>query len=127
MYLSNNNDLKIAVIPRFQQEESFNHDFCWEYSVLIENNSMSNIQLISKYCQIIYADGSTHEIIGLAENEAAIIIEPGTILESKNTAIIKSNSAIVKGHYVVFSKGKEFDVEIPSFSLDNPYRMMTIN
>ena len=88
---------------------------------------MSNIQLISKYCQIIYADGSTHEIIGLAENEAAIIIEPGTILESKNTAIIKSNSAIVKGHYVVFSKGKEFDVEIPSFSLDNPYRMMTIN
>ncbi len=127
VYFSDTNNFKIAVVPHYKDDSSSMHDYQWEYSVFIENNSQSIVQLISKYWQITYADGTTHEILNNASSDEKQIIEPGSIFESKNFANLKTSSAIIKGHYIMVAKGEEFDVVIPTFSLDNPYRAMSIN
>lgn len=127
MYFSNTDQLRIAVVPSYKDETSSKHHSHWEYSVFIENNSKEVMQLISKSWRIIYADGSLHEISGNVSADEQQIIEPGTILELRNTASLRTSSAIIKGNYIMTSKGQEFNVEIPTFSLDNPYQVMSVN
>ena len=128
MYFSDTSMLKIAVIPRYKKDESLStHDSSWEYSVFIENIGHSMVQLVSKYWYITCADGTTHEILGDASYEEKQFIEPGDVLETKNVTNLRTSLAIIKGHYVMISKGQEFDVEIPAFSLDNPYQAISIN
>jgi ApaG protein len=127
MYFSSANDFRIAVVPRYKDESTSKHDSQWEYSVFIENNSKSIAQLVSKHWRITYADGTVHEILGSVSTNEKQIIEPGAVLELKNTVILKTSSAIIKGHYVMASKGEEFDIDVPVFSLDNPYKAMSIN
>ncbi len=127
MYFSDTKDFRIAVIPQYQEDISSRHNSNWNYSVYIENNSKFIAQLVSKYWRITYADGTTHEILNNVTSEERQIIEPGTVLELKNNANFKTNSAIIEGHYVISSKTGEFEIKIPTFSLDNPYHSISIN
>jgi ApaG protein len=127
MFFSDANDVKVAVVPQYKNESSSRHDSHWSYSVFIENNSECIIQLVSKHWRITYADGTSHEVLKNATLDEKLIIKPGTILESKNTTNFKTTSAIIEGHYVMTSKGNEFEVKIPTFSLDTPYQTMSIN
>ena len=127
MYFSDSKDFKVAVVPQFQEDTSSRHDSHWNYSIFIENNSKSIAQLVSKYWRITYADGTTQEILKNVTSEERHIIEPGTVLESRNNTNFKTGSAIIEGHYVMESKGGEFEVAIPKFSLDSPYQTKSIN
>ncbi len=127
MYFSEAKNFRIAVIPRYKDDSSTKHHSHWEYSVFIENNSKSTIQLIGKYWRITYADGSTHAVFGHPSVEESYIIQPGHVFESRNTAKLNTSSAIIKGHYTMTSRGKEINVDIPIFSLDNPYIAMALN
>jgi len=127
MYSNNNNSMRITVIPSYQEELSTEHDFYWEYLVSVENNSSSIIQLIEKHWQIIQSDGKVEEIIGDNIFGERPILRPGESFEYTNIRNIKTSSAIVKGKYKILSNGKELDVEVPSFSLDNPYEIIKIN
>jgi len=127
MYLSNRNDLKFTVIPVYNEELSSKHNFFWEYIVSIENIGNSIIELIGKHYQIICSDGTTYNYAGEETWEEKFILKPGEKVEYKNIANLKTSSGIIKGSYRVMLKGKEVEVEIPTFSLDNPYERISIN
>jgi len=129
MYISKNNDLKVAVVPSFQAELSSksDHYFCWEYSVFFENNSSDTMQVIGRSWQIICANGMVHEIESHNISEEQTTLKPGEVFEHVGIANLNTPSGIIKGHYKILSKGKLFDVEIPPFSLDNPYEINHIN
>ena len=125
LFYGNHEELYLCVMPQYQSDLSSKIESHWEFRVFIVNAGKDNVRIVDKHCKIICADGTSHEIYGLSEQ--ALIIEPGAVLESVNIAQLKSPSAIVIGHYVMESNGEEFDVEIPSFSLDNPYKANSIN
>lgn len=127
MFLNEKKDLRIAIISKFSEEASRLHESHWEYSIFIENNRASSVEVINKNLYAIYADGSVHNSFGSDVKHEITVIEPGAVLEYKSYATLSTHSAIVKGHYVFLSKGEEFHVEIPTFSLDNPYKSTSLN
>lgn len=127
LFYGNHEELYLCVAPQYQSDLSSKTESHWEFRVFIANSGKDDVRLIDKHCEIIYADGTSHQFYGLAEAEKVLIIEPGTVLESVNVAQLKGHSAIVRGYYVMESRGREFDVEIPSFSLDNPYKANSVN
>lgn len=127
MYIGNNNSMRITVIPSYQEELSSNHNFFWEYLVSVENNSNAIIQLIGKHWQIINSNGKVEEIIGDNILGERPILKPGESFEYTSIENLRTSSAIIKGKYKILSNGKELDIEVPTFSLDNPYEAIKIN
>lgn len=125
MYIGNSNSMRITVTPSYQEELSSKHDFFWEYVVSVENNSNINVQLVGRYWQIICSDGTMQEVVG-DDNEYPTL-KPGETFEYSNIANLKTSSGIIKGRYTILSNGKKLDVEVPTFSLDNPYEVVSIN
>ena len=129
MYVSNSKDLRVAVVPSYQEELSSKaeHNFYWEYSVFVENNSNDLMQVVGRSWQIICSDGKTHEIESNNIADEETFLKPGEVFEHIGVANLNTSSGIIKGKYKMLSKGKLFDVEIPPFSLDNPYEIVHIN
>ncbi len=127
MYMGTSNAMKITVTPSYQDDLSSKHDFFWEYMVSVENTSNSVIQLVGRYWQIICADGSIQEIAGDTIVGERPVLKPGEAFRYTSIANLKTSSGIMKGHYKMLSNGKIFNIEIPTFSLDNPYEITSIN
>ena len=127
MYIGTSNAMKITVTPSYQDDLSSKHDFFWEYMVSVENTSNSVIQLVGRYWQIICADGSIQEIAGDTIVGERPVLKPGEAFRYTSIANLKTSSGIMKGHYKMLSNGKIFNIEIPTFSLDNPYEITSIN
>ncbi|MGB4191307.1 MAG: Co2+/Mg2+ efflux protein ApaG [Rickettsiales bacterium] len=127
MYIGNSNSMRITVTPSYQEELSSNHNFFWEYEISVENNSNAIIQLIGRHWQIICSDGSIQEVVGNDIVGERPILRPGESFQYTSIANLKTSSGIIKGKYKMLSNGKELDIEVPTFSLDNPYNVMSIN
>lgn len=127
MYISTGGDLRITVTPFYKEDLSSNHDFFWEYIVRVENTSSSVLQLVGRYWEVICSDGTIQEISGDNIVGQQPILKPGEIFEYTSLANLKTSSGIIKGKYIILSKGEEFDIEVPTFSLDNPYQAISIN
>lgn len=127
MYVGTSNAMKVTITPSYQDDLSSNHDFFWEYLVSVENTSNSVVQLVGRYWQIIGADGTIQEVMGDTIVGERPILKPGEAFEYKSLANLKTSSGIMKGHYKMLTNGKILDIEIPSFSLDNPYEIISIN
>ena len=127
MYVGTSNAMRITVRPFYQDDLSSKHDFFWEYMVSVENTGNSVVQLVGRYWQIICSDGSVKEISGDSIVGEQPILKPGEAFEYKSLANLKTPSGIMRGHYKMLSNGKIFDIEIPAFSLDNPYERISIN
>ena len=127
MYVRNSNSMRITVIPSYQEELSSKHDFFWEYVVSVENKSNIIVQLVGRHWQIICSDGTMQEVVGDDVVGERPILKPGETFEYSSIANLKTSSGIIKGQYKILSNGKEIDVEVPTFSLDNPYEVISIN
>lgn len=127
MFVIDSMNLKILVTSKYKDDVCDPFNSSWEYSVFIENNRSSSVQIIAKDIHLILADGTIHYSNDDDLRNESFIIEPGTILEYRDSANLRTSSAIVKGYYTFLSKGEEFNVEIPTFSLDNPYKSTSLN
>ncbi len=127
MYVGVSNHIEIKVTPAYQEDLSSKHDFFWEYMISVKNTSSSVVQLIGRHWQIIGADGSMQEVTGDNIVGERPVLRPGEAFAYKSLANLKTSSGIMKGHYKMLSNGQVFDIEIPSFSLDNPYEIISIN
>lgn len=127
MYVGSNNLMRITVVPSYQEDLSSKHNFFWEYLVSVENNSNTIVQLIGRHWQIISSDGKIQDIIKDDIVGEQPILRPGETFEYSSIENLKTSSAIIKGKYKVLSNGKELDIEVPTFSLDNPYEVISIN
>ncbi len=127
MYVGVSNNMEIKVVPCYQEELSSKHDFFWEYQVSVKNHSNSVVQLIGRHWQIICSDGRVHEVSGDSIVGERPVLKPGEAFEYKSLANLKTSSGIMKGHYKILANGKILDIEIPAFSLDNPFEIMSIN
>jgi ApaG protein len=122
MYTTINNSLKITIVPLYQNNLSSpkEHKYVWEYNVHVENNSEIPIQLVRKEWQIIDSNGNTQSFGGSELINQQPIILPGESFDYTSHAKLKTPSGIIKGSYKIIAGEKEFEMEVPTFSLDNP-------
>lgn len=125
MYQKTTRSISITVKPTFLEEQSSpneNH-YVWAYHVRIENGGGETVQLMTRYWHITDALGRVQEVRGAGVVGERPVLEPGGSFEYTSGTPLPTPSGIMVGTYqMVTPEGEQFDVAIPSFSLDSPHQ-----
>ena len=122
--------ISINVEPTYLEEHSdpFEDSYLWAYKVKIKNNGNEKIKLISRHWKIFDSNGNLREVKGKGVVGEQPTIEPGDEFEYTSGTPLKTSSGLMHGSYKMESwDGKEFQVEIPAFSLDIPNKENNLN
>lgn len=99
-----------------------NQYFVWAYRIKIENNSADTVQLISRYWMITDALGRQQEVRGAGVVGEQPVLAPGASFSYSSGTPLQTPSGFMRGTYAMRAdNGREFDIEIPAFSLDCPH------
>jgi ApaG protein len=124
IYAQTTKQITVTVDPIFLDDESdpVAGMFFWSYHVVIQNNGEETVQLISRYWHITNALGALQEVRGDGVVGEQPVLEPGQSFEYTSGTPLSTSSGIMGGNYqMISSGGKNFDINIPTFSLDSPY------
>ena len=130
MYSKKTKKINITVNPYFLDEQSEPEDqhFVWAYQVTIDNQSNEKVQLKNRYWKIIDSNGSEHEVRGEGVVGEQPILNPGEKFEYTSGTPLSTSSGFMEGIYEMQNdNGDIFDVDIPQFSLDNPFEANKLN
>ena len=123
-YAHTTKQITVTVDPIFLNDESDPDAgiFFWSYHVVIQNNGGETVQLLSRYWRITDALGALQEVRGDGVVGEQPVLKPGQSFEYTSGTPLSTSSGIMGGNYqMVSSGGKNFDINIPTFSLDSPY------
>ncbi|MBN8543562.1 MAG: Co2+/Mg2+ efflux protein ApaG [Alphaproteobacteria bacterium] len=123
-------DIKVTAVPTFLNEHSEPSDghYVWAYTIQLENHGSETVQLLNRYWQITDEQGLTQEVRGPGVIGETPVIEPGKAFQYTSGTSLNTPSGIMLGAYeMVNTKGEHFDVDIPAFSLDCPFKKALVN
>ena len=99
-----------------------NQYFVWAYRIKIENNSADTVQLMSRHWMITDALGRQHEVKGAGVVGEQPVLAPGASFSYSSGTPLQTSSGFMRGTYAMRTNdGREFEIEIPAFSLDCPH------
>ena len=99
-----------------------NQYFVWAYRIKIENNSADTVQLMSRHWMITDALGRQQEVRGAGVVGEQPVLAPGASFSYSSGTPLRTPSGFMRGTYAMRAdNGREFDIEIPAFSLDCPH------
>jgi len=102
--------------------------YVWAYMIEIENTGDETVQLLSRHWIITDAHGRVEEVEGPGVVGEQPVIEPGETYQYTSGCPLTTPTGSMAGTYrMVLDDGREFDAEIPAFSLDLPDRRRTLN
>jgi len=131
MYCETTEGITITVKPYFLDEQSApeKSHFVWAYHVRIENNGGRTVQLRNRHWRITDSQGRTQEVRGAGVVGEQPVLRPGDSFEYTSGTPLPTPSGIMTGSYQMEASdtGEQFDVKIPSFSLDSPHQQVKLN
>lgn len=129
IYHAKTKNITVKVQPEFlegQSDPSEDH-YVWAYHVRIENDNEGPVQLISRRWEIIDAYGNVRHVDGEGVVGMQPQIAPEEFFEYNSGTSLKTPSGFMRGSYQIEDEdGNEFDVEIPTFSLDSQYQNVVL-
>jgi ApaG protein len=120
----------VSVEPTYLEAHSSpgNSRYLWAYRVTIDNLGQETVQLRSRHWMITNARGEFTEIKGAGVVGEQPILEPGESYAYTSGAPLNTPSGMMGGSYQMESgTGEQFDIEIPTFSLDRPNQDLLVN
>ncbi|MGB8538525.1 MAG: Co2+/Mg2+ efflux protein ApaG [Acidobacteriaceae bacterium] len=120
----------VSVEPTYLEAQSSpgNSRYLWAYRVTIDNLGQETVQLRSRHWMITNARGEFTEIKGAGVVGEQPILEPGESYAYTSGAPLNTPSGMMGGSYQMESRtGEQFDIEIPTFSLDRPNQDLLVN
>src|SRR5450631_2444530 len=129
-YVSKTRGILVSVEPAYLEEKSSpgNSQYFWAYRVIIENQGPETVQLVSRHWMIMNARGELTEVKGLGVVGEQPVLKPGESYEYTSGAPLNTPSGMKGGTYQMESEsGEQFNVEIPTFSLDSPNQGLLLN
>jgi ApaG protein len=123
MYTATTRAIRVTVRPQYRPEQSdpAKSQFVWAYQVRIENTGPVAVQLISRHWKITDALGRSKQVKGPGVIGQTPRLEPGQAFEYTSGTPLSTPSGFMGGSYqMVSDTGENFDIEIPTFSLDMP-------
>jgi ApaG protein len=99
-------------------------DFVFAYRITIENNSNNTIKLLRRHWRIADSNGDIRHVEGEGVVGQQPIIEHNEKYQYTSGCNLKSEIGVMQGTYTVLDimKGKNFDIEVPRFKLEAPYK-----
>lgn len=98
--------------------------FVWAYRIRIENEGRETVQLRKRTWMITDARGRMQRVHGDGVIGQQPVLEPGENFEYTSGTPLDTPSGFMTGtyHMVATVTGENFDVAIPTFSLDSPHQ-----
>ena len=130
MYSAVTHDIKVTVSPEYSPERSEPSEgrYFWLYTVEIANLGGVAVQLTHRHWRITDGFGHIEEVRGPGVVGDQPLIEPGRAYRYTSGCPLTTPSGIMAGEYrMVDANGRDFEVEIPAFSLDSPHAQRTVN
>jgi ApaG protein len=103
--------------------------FVWAYHVTITNGGPVTVQLLRRTWHITDAHGRTQYVHGEGVIGETPVLEPGENFEYTSGTPLPTPSGFMTGkyHMLAVHEGTEFDIAIPTFSLDCPHQNTRIH
>jgi len=130
MYTATTRAIVVTVKPQYlpDQSEPSKAQFVWAYQVRIENKGDVAVQLRSRHWKITDGLGRLQEVKGPGVVGKTPRLRPGEVFEYTSGSSLSTSSGFMGGTYQMVSEsGENFDVEIPTFSLDTPNAARQLN
>ncbi|HWM83911.1 MAG TPA: Co2+/Mg2+ efflux protein ApaG [Pseudolabrys sp.] len=130
MYKAVTRNIEVTVTPRFLAERSSPDDsyFFWAYTIDIANHGKETVQLRTRHWRITDANGRLQEVKGAGVVGEEPVLEPGASYEYTSGVPLPTPSGFMAGSYGMISQaGEEFDIAVPTFSLDSEFAHRSIN
>ncbi len=123
-YSATTRHIRVTVRSHYLADQSRPDEgtYVWAYRIRIENFGRETVQLLRRTWLITDARGRTQRVQGAGVVGQQPVLEPGEAFEYTSGTPLDTPSGFMAGQYhlVVRDSGEEFDVEIPTFSLDSP-------
>jgi ApaG protein len=123
MYTATTRAIRVTVRPQYlpDQSDPAKAQYVWAYQVRIENRGDTTVQLRSRHWKITDGLGRLQEVKGPGVVGKTPRLQPGDVFEYTSGTPLSTPSGIMSGSYQMVSEaGENFDIEIPTFSLDTP-------
>lgn len=123
MYTATTRAIRVTVRPQYlpDQSDPGNSQYVWAYQVRIENKGDVAAQLRSRHWKITDGLGRLQEVKGPGVVGKTPRLRPGEMFEYTSGTSLSTPSGFMAGTYQMVSEtGENFDIEIPTFSLDMP-------
>jgi ApaG protein len=130
MYTATTRAIEVTVRPQYlpDQSDPEKSQFVWAYRVRIENKGTETVQLRSRHWKITDGLGRLQEVRGPGVVGKTPRLRPGDAFEYTSATPLATPSGIMGGTYQMVSEsGENFDIEIPTFSLDMPSTERRLN
>ncbi|MBS0537552.1 MAG: Co2+/Mg2+ efflux protein ApaG [Proteobacteria bacterium] len=130
MYTATTRAIKVTVKPQYlpDQSDPQKSQFVWAYQVRIENRGDEAAQLRSRHWKITDGLGRLQEVKGPGVIGKTPRLRPGEVFEYTSGTSLSTPSGFMGGTYQMVSEaGENFDIEIPTFSLDTPNASRQLN
>lgn len=130
MYTATTRAISVTVKPQYlpDQSEPNKSQYVWAYQVRIENKGDVAVQLRSRHWKITDGLGRLQEVKGPGVVGKTPRLRPGEVFEYTSGSSLSTSSGFMGGTYQMVSEsGENFDIEIPTFSLDTPNAARQLN
>src|SRR5437660_10766759 len=123
MYTATTRAICVSVTPQHlpDQSDAEKSRYAWSYHVRIENKGDVTVQLLSRHWKITDGLGRVQDVKGPGVVGETPRLRPGDAFEYRSGTWLSTPSGFMGGTYQMASEtGENFDIEIPTFSLDTP-------
>jgi ApaG protein len=130
MYRQVTNEIAVSVEPIYLDGQSVPDEsrYVWAYRIVIENNSDNTVQLQSRYWRIVDGNGRVEEVRGPGVVGEQPILNPGDTYSYSSGCPLTTPSGTMVGRYQMRDgDGRDFEIDIPAFSLDIPGEKRVLN
>ncbi len=130
MYSATTRAIQVTVKPQYlpDQSDPAKSQFVWAYQVRIENKGEETVQLRSRHWMITDGMGRRQDVKGPGVVGKTPRLKPGEVFEYTSGTPLSTPSGFMGGSYQMVSEsGENFDIEIPTFSLDTPGAARQLN
>jgi ApaG protein len=130
-YIETTRGIRVTVRSFYLEDQSQPDEgrFVWAYRVTIENESKQTVQLLRRSWRITNAVGRVQRVHGDGVVGEQPVLDPGESFEYTSGTPLDTPTGFMGGQYhmVVTTTGENFDVAIPTFSLDSPHQNLRLH
>jgi ApaG protein len=130
MYRAVTRHIEVTVEPAFMPERSVpdKGQYFWSYTIVITNSGEETVQLRTRHWIITDATGKRQEVRGPGVVGEQPVLAPGEQFEYTSGVPLPTSSGIMSGRYQMVSEsGEQFEIDVPTFSLDAPSEKRVLN
>jgi ApaG protein len=130
MYRAVTRQIEVTVEPNFLPERSSveNRRYFWSYTIVITNAGKETVQLRTRHWIITDASGRKQEVRGEGVVGEQPVLAPGERFEYTSGVPLPTASGFMTGRYQMVSEsGEQFEIDVPTFSLDSPETKRVLN